>query len=337
MVSRQLSIFLVRAARTRSSAASVANPPRPTSSAASPAVLTTFDWHTHIRKPPPSSAASKSATHDAPSAESSSFSRSDLWRLTKSAFTTSEPIERRRRLKSLSQTLVHEASSRGCAAVAEGQAWMDAGKPGSFPARLKSLVEWMLAQIDRREGVLKEIDGFMQDCVMAAETQKERQSDSSAVHSTDSSLAASSPRARVAFRHPAGVTSAEAASSARAFLAERITYHTRWQTVTILLLPVTSAAFIIPGPNIFLAWNAFRLYGHYTARRGALQLEECIRRSSMTETETSAPAGAVAVNVQPAADAEEETVRPADVVTVEFEVYQREELDALFPTVFKGQ
>ena len=37
-----------------------------------------------------------------------------------------------------------------------------------------------------------------------------------------------------------------------------------------MITPFTFLATIIPGPNIFLAWNLYRLYGHVQAYRGAI-------------------------------------------------------------------
>ncbi|MBX7222152.1 MAG: hypothetical protein K1Y36_19535 [Blastocatellia bacterium] len=45
--------------------------------------------------------------------------------------------------------------------------------------------------------------------------------------------------------------------------------HGRGIIVNLLFLPLTAAATLLPGPNVFVGWNGLRLYGHVMARRGA--------------------------------------------------------------------
>lgn len=56
-----------------------------------------------------------------------------------------------------------------------------------------------------------------------------------------------------------------------AWLSERTTSHRRGMILNTCLLPLTSAAMVIPGPNVFFAWNALRLYGHWSAWRGLVR------------------------------------------------------------------
>lgn len=305
--------------------------------------------------------ASQSGAHRSPDAAhepppTDALSRAALWAMTKAALApSSDPRQRQRRLRSLSQTLAQEANARGRVAVAEGQAWMDAGAPGSLQSRLKWLTAWMLARIDRREEVLREVHGFMQGCVAAAaaaratEVETRRQqpaADTSSLNADTSSSTptqaatatavlapasefSTSPLARITFRHPSDLSSADARSSVLSFLAARSAYHARWQTINLVLLPLTSAAFIVPGPNVFLAWNAFRLYGHWTAGKAARQMEECIQGKQDGKTAPAIAAGRGGVAATMDANSEEVALSPVDVLTVEFAAYQPGDADAL--------
>lgn len=61
------------------------------------------------------------------------------------------------------------------------------------------------------------------------------------------------------------------------FLRRRTMYHTRWLLINLLLLPVSSLMMILPGPNVFFGWNAFRLISHHLAREGGKRVlsERC--------------------------------------------------------------
>ena len=53
------------------------------------------------------------------------------------------------------------------------------------------------------------------------------------------------------------------------------------------LVPITSLATLLPGPNVFLAYNLYRLYGHYNAWKGCAYLN----RAEIQFIETSELAG----------------------------------------------
>jgi hypothetical protein len=59
----------------------------------------------------------------------------------------------------------------------------------------------------------------------------------------------------------------------RRFIRRRLHYHGRWLAITFLLLPVTGAMMVLPGPNVFFGWNAFRLVSHYLAREGGQRVQ----------------------------------------------------------------
>jgi hypothetical protein len=54
----------------------------------------------------------------------------------------------------------------------------------------------------------------------------------------------------------------------RRFIRRQVHHHQRWLVINFLLLPLTGAMMLLPGPNVFFGWNAFRLISHYLAREG---------------------------------------------------------------------
>ena len=54
----------------------------------------------------------------------------------------------------------------------------------------------------------------------------------------------------------------------RLLLLRKTVRHRRLAALNALLIPFTLAAGIIPGPNVFLFWNAYRLLSHVFAERG---------------------------------------------------------------------
>jgi hypothetical protein len=61
------------------------------------------------------------------------------------------------------------------------------------------------------------------------------------------------------------------------FIRRQSRHHQRWMIINFLLLPVTGAMMLLPGPNVFFGWNAFRLISHYLAREGGqrVKAERC--------------------------------------------------------------
>ncbi|KAJ3280743.1 hypothetical protein HK104_000432 [Borealophlyctis nickersoniae] len=53
----------------------------------------------------------------------------------------------------------------------------------------------------------------------------------------------------------------------------RIPYHSRYLRISILFIPLTSLFMVVPGPNVPLFWNLFRVYSHWKAREGLKTLQ----------------------------------------------------------------
>src|SRR3954467_8174562 len=56
--------------------------------------------------------------------------------------------------------------------------------------------------------------------------------------------------------------------------------HQKMMYVWGAAVPLTSMMTVLPGPNVFLAWNAFRLYSHYRALQGVRHLAALRTRSA---------------------------------------------------------
>ncbi len=89
------------------------------------------------------------------------------------------------------------------------------------------------------------------------------------VHPDEALLRAIGAAESIEIVHPEGVSVRFVERRWRRMLRLRRLRHSRGIVLNLCLLPVTAAATLIPGPNVFVAWNGFRLYSHVMARRGA--------------------------------------------------------------------
>ncbi|KYR00729.1 hypothetical protein DLAC_02770 [Tieghemostelium lacteum] len=105
--------------------------------------------------------------------------------------------------------------------------------------------------------------------------------------------------------YPSDIGNRRAKRYAQIFVQQRERYHKIWMVINTLLIPFTMAATIVPGPNIFLAYNLYRLYGHYQALNGcknfqkytkshgnllfkpSLEISECLSNSTITNETTT--------------------------------------------------
>jgi hypothetical protein len=68
--------------------------------------------------------------------------------------------------------------------------------------------------------------------------------------------------------YPSGISPHYVRRRLRLLLLHKTMAHRRWIIINSLLIPVTCAMTIVPGPNVFLAWNGYRLFSHIRAWRG---------------------------------------------------------------------
>lgn len=72
----------------------------------------------------------------------------------------------------------------------------------------------------------------------------------------------------IAVRYPASLGEERAQAIYRALLEEAVRRHRRWLLVNGVLLPFSALLSLIPGPNLWLAYLAWRSLAHYQSRRG---------------------------------------------------------------------
>ena len=72
----------------------------------------------------------------------------------------------------------------------------------------------------------------------------------------------------VEITYPSGISPHYVRRRLRLLLLNKTSIHRRWIYINTAILPLTMALTVIPGPNIFLAWNGYRLFSHIRAMRG---------------------------------------------------------------------
>ncbi|EAL69754.1 hypothetical protein DDB_G0275377 [Dictyostelium discoideum AX4] len=72
--------------------------------------------------------------------------------------------------------------------------------------------------------------------------------------------------------YPSNIGYRRANRFSQVLMRQKIRFHQKWMIINSLLIPITFAATILPGPNIFLAYNLYRLYGHFQALKGCTNL-----------------------------------------------------------------
>ncbi|MCS6818026.1 MAG: mitochondrial K+-H+ exchange-related family protein [Blastocatellia bacterium] len=78
--------------------------------------------------------------------------------------------------------------------------------------------------------------------------------------------------AEIVLLYPASLSATLVQRRFLRFLRRQSRAHTRGIVLNALLLPVTAALAVLPGPNVFFAWNAYRLIAHLLARQGARRI-----------------------------------------------------------------
>ncbi|KAJ3181689.1 hypothetical protein HDU87_000707 [Geranomyces variabilis] len=74
---------------------------------------------------------------------------------------------------------------------------------------------------------------------------------------------------KVPVHHATGTSPTHLETHLSDMITTRKTYHKRHLTLSICTLPFSCLFMILPGPNVPLAWNLFRLYSHWRALQGA--------------------------------------------------------------------
>ncbi|RKO90585.1 mitochondrial K+-H+ exchange-related-domain-containing protein [Blyttiomyces helicus] len=77
---------------------------------------------------------------------------------------------------------------------------------------------------------------------------------------------------KVVVSHPTILHSTQLHTSLTTLTATALPFHRKRLTLSVLLLPFSTLFMIVPGPNIPLFWNLFRVYSHWRALEGAKTL-----------------------------------------------------------------
>lgn len=72
--------------------------------------------------------------------------------------------------------------------------------------------------------------------------------------------------------HPSGVNSRYVKRRLHLLLRTKTAMHKRGIYVNSFCLPLSIAATVLPGPNVFFAWNAYRLVSHVRAHQGGTRV-----------------------------------------------------------------
>ncbi|TPX34070.1 hypothetical protein SmJEL517_g03257 [Synchytrium microbalum] len=67
-----------------------------------------------------------------------------------------------------------------------------------------------------------------------------------------------------------------------ALVKSRDAFHRRWFALSCLCLPFSLSLSIVPGPNLPMAYNLYRVYCHYTAKNGVATLGEFLNINSIS-------------------------------------------------------
>ncbi len=72
--------------------------------------------------------------------------------------------------------------------------------------------------------------------------------------------------------YPSGISPNYARRRLRLLVLHKTAEHRRWIVINSLMIPVTTVMGLLPGPNVFLAWNGYRLFSHIRAWRGGQRI-----------------------------------------------------------------
>ena len=73
--------------------------------------------------------------------------------------------------------------------------------------------------------------------------------------------------------------------------------HGRLLACSVLCLPITAAMTIVPGPNVFFAYNAYRTYRHFLAWRGCIWIA-AVEACSTANSKVSSPSSSTSDRLQ---------------------------------------
>ncbi|KAJ3152882.1 hypothetical protein HDU89_001088 [Geranomyces variabilis] len=168
--------------------------------------------------------------------------------------------------------------------------WDEMGKKadGSITGRLHTFGEGLKDWVDADEWFLKSIPGVTEvDWALVSKTSnplrqasappttagEPESADRSEPPPNTATTAGEAPRddhqlIKVPVHHATGTSPTHLETHLSDMISTRKIYHKRHLTLSICTLPFSCLFMILPGPNVPLAWNLFRLYSHWRALQG---------------------------------------------------------------------
>jgi len=139
--------------------------------------------------------------------------------------------------------------------------------------KLKQLLQYMESKIAPEESILQQFSKLNDKNILVHHHHHHHHHHNQKPTSTQiafEELNHAHPKTSFQIHYPASIGFRRAQRYSQIFIRQRMAYHRQWMIANSLLIPITFAATILPGPNIFLAYNLYRLYGHYQAYRGCI-------------------------------------------------------------------
>ncbi|ORZ30205.1 mitochondrial K+-H+ exchange-related-domain-containing protein [Catenaria anguillulae PL171] len=96
------------------------------------------------------------------------------------------------------------------------------------------------------------------------------------------------PVEHVVLYHPAGVEAVTAHRQLSKFVVAQLGEHVKWRKISALGLPFSVMAGILPGPNLPLLYNAFRVYSHHIAAANLASVNASIHDAALSTVEIPA-------------------------------------------------
>ncbi|KAI8916649.1 mitochondrial K+-H+ exchange-related-domain-containing protein [Powellomyces hirtus] len=165
--------------------------------------------------------------------------------------------------------------------------WDEMGKKeeGSFTRRLHVWGEKLKDLVDSDEWFLKSIPGVTEidwkkvslipptpSTIPSSESESEPSSSQSSSTPPPSSQQ-QQQLFKLPIHHASSTSSAHVSEYLHNMLSKRKHYHQRHLTLSLCFVPFSCLFMVLPGPNVPLAWNLFRLYSHWRALQGVHTLK----------------------------------------------------------------
>lgn len=156
----------------------------------------------------------------------------------------------------------------------------DSSSPSSpsISFRLQSFLSRSLGKVDRQEAVMRSIQQFVDEAKQLNQPTATNQP-----HGSDFTVNETTPH-RLTIYYPAD-QSQPLNQYLTSYLDSRLAHHRFYCWCLIGLLPLSASAAVLPGPNVFVAYNLYRLYGHAMAKKGVEELQGLINQPNMIEND----------------------------------------------------